>query len=150
MAHQLYVLQVLTFNLLEERMMTKMDPNDQVKKMNVLFDMSMAYIFLSCLSLTNIIRKFKPIPFRCNERSMVSITSLLNNDQMAIFFIFAAIFFKMSLFYADNVFSSLGFRPRETSFSSCVGLLSMEKMTPLVQKRERPCTPRTIRCWGSL
>lgn len=31
MAHQLYVLQVLTFNLLEERMMTKMDPNDQVK-----------------------------------------------------------------------------------------------------------------------
>lgn len=31
MAHQLYVLQVLTFNLLEERMMTKMDPNDQVR-----------------------------------------------------------------------------------------------------------------------
>ena len=30
MAHQLYALQVLTFNLLEERMMTKMDPNDQV------------------------------------------------------------------------------------------------------------------------
>ena len=30
MAHQLYVLQVLTFNLLEEGMMTKMDPNDQV------------------------------------------------------------------------------------------------------------------------
>eukprot|EP00069_Balaena_mysticetus_P009514 bmy_06244T0 len=30
MAHQLYVLQVLTFNLLEERMMTKMDPNDQL------------------------------------------------------------------------------------------------------------------------
>ncbi|XP_041432837.1 engulfment and cell motility protein 2 isoform X4 [Xenopus laevis] len=29
MAHQLYVLQVLTFNLLEERMMTKMDSNDQ-------------------------------------------------------------------------------------------------------------------------
>uniref|UniRef100_A0AAR2L9D1 ELMO domain-containing protein n=1 Tax=Pygocentrus nattereri TaxID=42514 RepID=A0AAR2L9D1_PYGNA len=29
MAHQLYVLQVLTFNLLEERMMTKMDPTDQ-------------------------------------------------------------------------------------------------------------------------
>lgn len=34
MAHQLYVLQVLTFNLLEERMMTKMDPNDQVKIFN--------------------------------------------------------------------------------------------------------------------
>lgn len=33
MAHQLYVLQVLTFNLLEERMMTKMDPNDQVGKL---------------------------------------------------------------------------------------------------------------------
>uniref|UniRef100_A0A673W5K2 Engulfment and cell motility 2 n=1 Tax=Salmo trutta TaxID=8032 RepID=A0A673W5K2_SALTR len=32
MAHQLYVLQVLTFNLLEERMMTKMDPSDQVKQ----------------------------------------------------------------------------------------------------------------------
>jgi len=31
MAHQLYVLQVLTFNLLEDRMMTKMDPQDQVK-----------------------------------------------------------------------------------------------------------------------
>nr|XP_020662676.1 engulfment and cell motility protein 2 isoform X3 [Pogona vitticeps] len=29
MAHQLYVLQVLTFNLLEERMMTRMDPTDQ-------------------------------------------------------------------------------------------------------------------------
>uniref|UniRef100_A0AAY4EM33 ELMO domain-containing protein n=1 Tax=Denticeps clupeoides TaxID=299321 RepID=A0AAY4EM33_9TELE len=29
MAHQLYVLQVLTFNLLEDRMMTKMDPQDQ-------------------------------------------------------------------------------------------------------------------------
>lgn len=35
MAHQLYVLQVLTFNLLEERMMTKMDPNDQVKNINI-------------------------------------------------------------------------------------------------------------------
>lgn len=34
MAHQLYVLQVLTFNLLEERMMTKMDPNDQVKNVD--------------------------------------------------------------------------------------------------------------------
>ncbi|XP_062842324.1 engulfment and cell motility protein 2 isoform X2 [Trichomycterus rosablanca] len=32
MAHQLYVLQVLTFNLLEERMMTKMDPNDQAQR----------------------------------------------------------------------------------------------------------------------
>lgn len=30
MSHQLYVLQVLTFNLLEDRMMTKMDPQDQV------------------------------------------------------------------------------------------------------------------------
>lgn len=30
MAHQLYVLQVLNFNLLEDRMMTKMDPQDQV------------------------------------------------------------------------------------------------------------------------
>ncbi|XP_044277224.1 engulfment and cell motility protein 2 isoform X3 [Varanus komodoensis] len=32
MAHQLYVLQVLTFNLLEERMMTKMDPSDQAQR----------------------------------------------------------------------------------------------------------------------
>ncbi|KAI7794771.1 putative engulfment and cell motility protein 2 [Triplophysa rosa] len=32
MAHQLYVLQVLTFNLLEERMMTKLDPNDQAQR----------------------------------------------------------------------------------------------------------------------
>lgn len=32
MAHQLYVLQVLNFNLLEDRMMTKMDPQDQVSE----------------------------------------------------------------------------------------------------------------------
>ncbi|XP_063152842.1 engulfment and cell motility protein 2 isoform X2 [Candoia aspera] len=32
MAHQLYVLQVLTFNLLEERMMAKMDPSDQAQR----------------------------------------------------------------------------------------------------------------------
>lgn len=37
MAHQLYVLQVLTFNLLEERMMTKMDPNDQVRNEQINF-----------------------------------------------------------------------------------------------------------------
>ncbi|KAA0708106.1 Engulfment and cell motility protein 2 [Triplophysa tibetana] len=35
MAHQLYVLQVLTFNLLEERMMTKMDPNDQASQITI-------------------------------------------------------------------------------------------------------------------
>lgn len=44
----------------------------------------------------------------------------------------------------------LWFRRRGTSFLSCAELLSMEKMTPLVQRRERPCTPRTIRCWASL
>ncbi|XP_052466444.1 engulfment and cell motility protein 2 isoform X4 [Carassius gibelio] len=38
MAHQLYVLQVLTFNLLEERMMTKMDPNDQ-KQRDIIFEL---------------------------------------------------------------------------------------------------------------
>ncbi|CAF96838.1 unnamed protein product, partial [Tetraodon nigroviridis] len=38
MAHQLYVLQVLTFNLLEERMMTKMDPNDQAQR-DVIFEL---------------------------------------------------------------------------------------------------------------
>ncbi|GAA6065687.1 engulfment and cell motility protein 2 isoform X1, partial [Tachysurus ichikawai] len=38
MAHQLYVLQVLTFNLLEERMMTKMDPNDQAQR-DALFEL---------------------------------------------------------------------------------------------------------------
>ncbi|KAM3838600.1 engulfment and cell motility protein 2 isoform 3-T3 [Vipera latastei] len=32
MAHQLYVLQVLTLNLREERMMTKMDPSDQAQR----------------------------------------------------------------------------------------------------------------------
>ncbi|TRY86606.1 hypothetical protein DNTS_018586 [Danionella cerebrum] len=31
LAHQLYVLQVLSFNLLEERMMTRMDPSDQTQ-----------------------------------------------------------------------------------------------------------------------
>uniref|UniRef100_A0A8B9T5J8 Engulfment and cell motility 2 n=1 Tax=Anas platyrhynchos TaxID=8839 RepID=A0A8B9T5J8_ANAPL len=38
MAHQLYVLQVLTFNLLEERMMTKMDPNDQAQR-DIIFEL---------------------------------------------------------------------------------------------------------------
>ncbi|XP_038606182.1 engulfment and cell motility protein 2 isoform X1 [Tachyglossus aculeatus] len=38
MAHQLYVFQVLTFNLLEERMMTKMDPNDQAQR-DVIFEL---------------------------------------------------------------------------------------------------------------
>uniref|UniRef100_A0A7N5ZW84 ELMO domain-containing protein n=1 Tax=Anabas testudineus TaxID=64144 RepID=A0A7N5ZW84_ANATE len=37
MAHQLYVLQVLTFNLLEERMMTKMDPNDQLNVFKLIY-----------------------------------------------------------------------------------------------------------------
>ncbi|XP_051887082.1 engulfment and cell motility protein 2 isoform X1 [Pristis pectinata] len=38
MAHQLYVLQVLTFNLLEERMMTKMDPQDQSQR-DIIFEL---------------------------------------------------------------------------------------------------------------
>uniref|UniRef100_UPI00398E6B9D engulfment and cell motility protein 2 isoform X1 n=2 Tax=Pristiophorus japonicus TaxID=55135 RepID=UPI00398E6B9D len=38
MAHQLYVLQVLTFNLLEERMMTKMDPQDQAQR-DIIFEL---------------------------------------------------------------------------------------------------------------
>ncbi|KAG2461282.1 ELMO2 protein, partial [Polypterus senegalus] len=38
MAHQLYVLQVLTFNLLEERMMTKMDPSDQGQR-DIIFEL---------------------------------------------------------------------------------------------------------------
>ncbi|XP_025031010.1 LOW QUALITY PROTEIN: engulfment and cell motility protein 2 [Python bivittatus] len=38
MAHQLYVLQVLTFNLLEERMMAKMDPTDQAQR-DVIFEL---------------------------------------------------------------------------------------------------------------
>ncbi|KAM9523246.1 engulfment and cell motility protein 2 isoform 2-T2 [Salvelinus alpinus] len=38
MAHQLYVLQVLTFNLLEERMMTKMDPSDQAQR-DIIFEL---------------------------------------------------------------------------------------------------------------
>ncbi|XP_070798018.1 engulfment and cell motility protein 2 isoform X5 [Pituophis catenifer annectens] len=39
MAHQLYVLQVLTLNLREERMMTKMDPSDQQAQRDVLFEL---------------------------------------------------------------------------------------------------------------
>ncbi|XP_032073497.1 engulfment and cell motility protein 2 isoform X2 [Thamnophis elegans] len=38
MAHQLYVLQVLTLNLREERMMTKMDPSDQAQR-DALFEL---------------------------------------------------------------------------------------------------------------
>uniref|UniRef100_A0A8C0FL18 Engulfment and cell motility 1 n=1 Tax=Bubo bubo TaxID=30461 RepID=A0A8C0FL18_BUBBB len=38
MAHQLYVLQVLTFNLLEDRMMTKMDPQDQAQR-DIIFEL---------------------------------------------------------------------------------------------------------------
>ncbi|XP_043575139.1 engulfment and cell motility protein 1 isoform X2 [Chiloscyllium plagiosum] len=38
MAHQLYVLQVLTFNLLEDRMMTKMDPQDQSQR-DIIFEL---------------------------------------------------------------------------------------------------------------
>ena len=47
MAHQLYVLQVLTFNLLEERMMTKMDPNDQVNKLISILIWCVVPFFLS-------------------------------------------------------------------------------------------------------
>ncbi|XP_078271182.1 engulfment and cell motility protein 1 isoform X2 [Rhinoraja longicauda] len=38
MAHQLFVLQVLTFNLLEDRMMTKMDPQDQAQR-DIIFEL---------------------------------------------------------------------------------------------------------------
>ncbi|TSK31455.1 Engulfment and cell motility protein 1 [Bagarius yarrelli] len=38
MAHQLYMLQVLTFNLLEDRMMTKMDPQDQAQR-DIIFEL---------------------------------------------------------------------------------------------------------------
>uniref|UniRef100_A0A8C6Y765 Engulfment and cell motility 1 n=1 Tax=Naja naja TaxID=35670 RepID=A0A8C6Y765_NAJNA len=38
MAHQLYVLQILTFNLLEDRMMTKMDPQDQAQR-DIIFEL---------------------------------------------------------------------------------------------------------------
>uniref|UniRef100_A0A6I8SEI8 Engulfment and cell motility 1 n=1 Tax=Xenopus tropicalis TaxID=8364 RepID=A0A6I8SEI8_XENTR len=38
MAHQLYVWQVLTFNLLEDRMMTKMDPQDQAQR-DIIFEL---------------------------------------------------------------------------------------------------------------
>ncbi|KAM9307931.1 engulfment and cell motility protein 1 isoform 2-T2 [Gastrophryne carolinensis] len=38
MAHQLYVFQVLTFNLLEDRMMTKMDPQDQAQR-DIIFEL---------------------------------------------------------------------------------------------------------------
>lgn len=43
----------------------------------------------------------------------------------------------------------LWLRLRETSFLSCVGLPSMEKMTPLARKKGRRCTQRITRCSAS-
>lgn len=66
MAHQLYVLQVLTFNLLEERMMTKMDPNDQVKKI-VWQVIGLCISILPCNLLTHsptLLSKIQQMPFK--------------------------------------------------------------------------------------
>uniref|UniRef100_A0A668AZ60 Engulfment and cell motility 1 n=1 Tax=Myripristis murdjan TaxID=586833 RepID=A0A668AZ60_9TELE len=49
MAHQLYVLQVLTFNLLEDRMMTKMDPQDQVEaQRDIIFELRRIAFDVEC------------------------------------------------------------------------------------------------------
>ncbi|XP_077405264.1 engulfment and cell motility protein 1 isoform X2 [Vanacampus margaritifer] len=47
MAHQLYVLQVLTFNLLEDRMMTKMDPQDQAQR-DIIFELRRIAFDVDC------------------------------------------------------------------------------------------------------
>ncbi|KAG7256177.1 hypothetical protein CRUP_014710, partial [Coryphaenoides rupestris] len=47
MAHQLYVLQVLTFNLLEDRMMTKMDPQDQAQR-DIIFELRRVAFDVEC------------------------------------------------------------------------------------------------------
>ncbi|XP_056335798.1 engulfment and cell motility protein 1 isoform X1 [Danio aesculapii] len=49
MAHQLYVLQVLTFNLLEDRMMTKMDPQDQAQR-DIIFELRRIAFDVECES----------------------------------------------------------------------------------------------------
>ncbi|XP_048850253.1 engulfment and cell motility protein 1 isoform X1 [Brienomyrus brachyistius] len=47
MAHQLYVHQVLTFNLLEDRMMTKMDPQDQAQR-DIIFELRRIAFDVEC------------------------------------------------------------------------------------------------------
>ncbi|XP_041104355.1 engulfment and cell motility protein 1-like isoform X2 [Polyodon spathula] len=47
MAHQLYVLQVLTFNLLEDRMRTKMDPQDQAQR-DIIFELRRIAFDVEC------------------------------------------------------------------------------------------------------
>ncbi|XP_039593539.1 engulfment and cell motility protein 1 isoform X3 [Polypterus senegalus] len=47
MSHQLYVLQVLTFNLLEDRMMTKMDPQDQAQR-DIIFELRRIAFDVEC------------------------------------------------------------------------------------------------------
>ncbi|MGH0125232.1 UNVERIFIED_CONTAM: hypothetical protein FKN15_058921 [Acipenser sinensis] len=47
MAHQLYVLQVLTFNLLEDRMMTMMDPQDQAQR-DIIFELRRIAFDVEC------------------------------------------------------------------------------------------------------
>uniref|UniRef100_A0AAR2K5U1 ELMO domain-containing protein n=1 Tax=Pygocentrus nattereri TaxID=42514 RepID=A0AAR2K5U1_PYGNA len=49
MAHQLYMLQVLTFNLLEDRMMTKMDPQDQAQR-DIIFELRRIAFDVECES----------------------------------------------------------------------------------------------------
>ncbi|XP_067282745.1 engulfment and cell motility protein 1 isoform X1 [Pseudorasbora parva] len=49
MAHQLYVLQVLTFNLFEDRMMTKMDPQDQAQR-DIIFELRRIAFDVECES----------------------------------------------------------------------------------------------------
>uniref|UniRef100_A0A8C4NWV1 Engulfment and cell motility 1 (ced-12 homolog, C. elegans) n=1 Tax=Dicentrarchus labrax TaxID=13489 RepID=A0A8C4NWV1_DICLA len=58
MAHQLYVLQVLTFNLLEDRMMTKMDPQDQAQR-DIIFELRRIAFDVECEPNSGSIEKRK-------------------------------------------------------------------------------------------
>ncbi|XP_047663920.1 engulfment and cell motility protein 1 isoform X3 [Tachysurus fulvidraco] len=58
MAHQLYMLQVLTFNLLEDRMMTKMDPQDQSQR-DIIFELRRTAFDVECDSNSGSIEKRK-------------------------------------------------------------------------------------------
>uniref|UniRef100_A0A4W4ELN7 ELMO domain-containing protein n=1 Tax=Electrophorus electricus TaxID=8005 RepID=A0A4W4ELN7_ELEEL len=58
MAHQLYMLQVLTFNLLEDRMMTKMDPQDQAQR-DIIFELRRIAFDVECESNSGSIEKRK-------------------------------------------------------------------------------------------
>uniref|UniRef100_A0A3Q1CR39 ELMO domain-containing protein n=1 Tax=Amphiprion ocellaris TaxID=80972 RepID=A0A3Q1CR39_AMPOC len=72
MAHQLYVLQVLTFNLLEDRMMTKMDPQDQAQR-DIIFELRRIAFDVECEpNNSGSIEKRKSIAFLCFSQNHVN------------------------------------------------------------------------------